>query len=267
MQQQRKRKLTVLAKPGAQNYVVTDTLSEGLTPPVAAEVAVSAGAGNYAVDVTGQVITVTFEQDYLDTITADTTITIEYTATLNGNAVVATGSNDNTAKLTWGHNNDSNYTEDEAKVWTAEVQVNKETGEGEPLEGAGFVVKNSENKYYKVDAEGNVTWVDDIEAATMYETGKDGKLSSKFEGLTVGSYTLVEKQVPAGYNKLDDVTFTITNGDYSAGNLSQEKTVVNNAGTTMPETGGMGTTILYIVGAALVLGAGAVLVTRRKADR
>ena len=113
--------IVIVAKPGAQNYVLTDTMDNGLTPPAATGVSVMAGTtdlktqetvagtADATVSVSGQIITVNFAQAYLDTITANTTITVTYTATLNDAAVVATGSNDNTARLTWGHDNNTNY--------------------------------------------------------------------------------------------------------------------------------------------------------------
>jgi len=255
-------KLTVQAKPGAENYVVTDTLSAGLTPPAANAVTVSSGSGTYSVSVTGQVIKVEFTKAYLDSLTANTAITIEYTATLNDKAVTGEAGNDNTAKLTWGHDNDENYSEDEAKVYTAQVSVNKKDDSGAPLEGAGFVVKNSDNKYYKLDG-GTVTWVTSIDAADEHTSNASGAVAA-FTGLKNGTYTLVEKTVPDGFNKLADTEFTIKNDDYTAANLVKTEEVTNNRGTELPSTGGIGTTIFYIVGAVLVAGAAIILVTRRK---
>ena len=59
-------------------------------------------------------------------------------------------------------------------------------------------------------------------------------------------------------------TFTIAKGDYTTTNLEQTATVTNNSGEELPSTGGIGTTIFYIIGAILVIGAGVVLVTRRR---
>ena len=95
-------------------------------------------------------------------------------------------------------------------------------------------------------------------------TGEDGKLLTKFEGLANGTYTLVESTVPDGYNKLADTTVTIADSDVTLTNLSQAITVVNKAGSELPSTGGIGTTIFYVIGAILVLGAGVLLVTRRR---
>jgi LPXTG-motif cell wall-anchored protein len=138
------------------------------------------------------------------------------------------------------------------------------------LAGAGFVIQNSQNKYYKLTTEttGGVTtnvveWVDSIDDATEYTSDADGKVTA-FTGLANGTYTLIEKTVPKGYNKAADSTFTIVEKDYTAGNLEQATEVVNNGGAELPSTGGSGTTMLYIIGAILLVGAGILLVTRRR---
>ena len=134
-----------------------------------------------------------------------------------------------------------------------------------PLAGAGFVLKNSEGKYYKLD-NGAVTWVDSINDATEYLTDDTGALAdgAKFTGLASGTYALEEKTVPAGYNKADDTPITITANDYTTPNLVQTADVENESGTVLPSTGGIGTTIFYVVGSVLVLGAAVVLIVRRR---
>ena len=230
--------IEVTAKPGAENYVVTDTLDAGLTPPAATGVTVKAGntdlkaqetksgTKDATVAVSGQVITVTFSNDYLNTLTADTVLTIEYTATLNGSAVVASSSNDNTAKLEWGHKPTKDYTEDESKVWAAKVGVDKRVGEssGDPLKGATFVLKKGD-LFYK-NTNGVVTWVTEQSQATTHTTGEDGKLDADFTGLANGTYTLVETVVPDGYNKTDDTTITIEDADVTTENLAQTAVVM-----------------------------------------
>ena len=142
---------------------------------------------------------------------------------------------------------------------------------------AGFVVKNASNEYYKLtttNGVSEVTWYtlaegETLEAAiaankiTEYTSNAQGAVTA-FTGLGNGTYTLVESTVPSGYNKAADSTFTIAGNDYTTANLEQATTVVNNSGSVLPSTGGMGTTIFYIIGAILVIGAGVVLVTRRR---
>ncbi len=105
--------------------------------------------------------------------------------------------------------------------------------------------------------------------------GADGKLT--FSGLGAGTYTLTETTVPAGYNKAEDVTFTIsfsaTTKKFASNNpnvvLDSDNnvfntTIVNQAGTKLPATGGIGTVIFYVLGTILLIGCGVVLVSKRR---
>ena len=111
-----------------------------------------------------------------------------------------------------------------------------------------------------------------------------------FKGLDDGEYKLTETQTPAGYNTIAPITFTVTaehasvltdinkaleslTGTKKSGEIkltpveadgSLTTNIENKAGSTLPETGGMGTTILYVVGAILVIGAGILLVTKKR---
>jgi fimbrial isopeptide formation D2 family protein/LPXTG-motif cell wall-anchored protein len=269
-------KLTVKAQPGAENYIVTDTLSAGLTAPGKDDVTVAATgltSAGYSVDVTGQVITVTFTKAYLDTIDTETTITIEYDAVVNNAAVIGEEGNPNTVTLQYGHSPDSagkpgTTTSDGSTVYVAQFSLTKSDGTN-GLAGAGFVLMNSDGKYYKNDGSNNITWVDSSGQATMYTSGNDGKLNGTFRGLPNGTYTLVEKVVPDGYNALDpnddSLKFTIEDTDYTNSNLMQSGVVVNHSGQELPSTGGIGTKIFYALGAVLVIGAGVVLVSRKRA--
>ncbi|MBQ9027921.1 MAG: SpaH/EbpB family LPXTG-anchored major pilin [Lachnospiraceae bacterium] len=260
--------LTISAKPGAENYVVTDTLPEGLTPPAASGVIVSSGDGTYSVEVTGQVITVTFTKDYLDRITTPTNITITYDAVLNGNAVSGETGNENTVELKYGDDPDNKST-DSSKVFAAKIAVIKNDGNGRALPGAIFALKNSDGKYYSKDATtGDVTWVDKVENATKYTSGAEGTLDGEFTGLSDGSYVLEEVKAPDGYNEIDpddpSLKITINEKEYDKTNLEKSTTVINNAGTELPSTGGMGTTLFYVIGGVLVIGAAVLLIAKRR---
>ena len=82
------------------------------------------------------------------------------------------------------------------------------------------------------------------------------------------TYTLKETKVPDGYNQAEDITVngsSLTKVDKAIAELTLYKeTVVNQQGAVLPSTGGIGTTIFYVIGAILVIGAGVVLVTRRR---
>ena len=109
----------------------------------------------------------------------------------------------------------------------------------------------------------DITWVPKIEDATELMTTEASNVIA-FTGLADGSYTLIEKTVPAGYNKAKDETFTIVAHNYEAANLIQAATVINKAGSLLPSTGGMGTTLFYIIGSILVVGAAILLVAKKR---
>ena len=250
--------VTIKKVKGATNYVFHDVMSAGLQYNNDVAVDPAAVVDN-TTTASGDTVTVTFKNDELAKLADNTDITITYSATVTSDALSKDPAN-NTATLDYG---DGHTTEmDQVKVYNAKFTVTKEDGDKKPLEGAGFVVKNADGKYYKL-ANNVVTWVDSIDDATEYTSDANGAVTA-FTGLANGTYTLVEKTVPDGYNKAADSTFTIAEGDYTTTNLEQAATVTNNAGTELPSTGGIGTTIFYIIGAILVIGAGVVLVTRRR---
>ncbi len=152
--------------------------------------------------------------------------------------------------------------------------------------------------YYKWDTTNNtISWQTTLAAGDEFVTGTDGKLTQKIRGLGSGTYYLQETAAPQGYNPLDhdipvvititedttkkppEVTVTakvdgedadITNGtiQLTASQSSAQPvatgTIGNAAGTVLPSTGGIGTTLFYVIGTILVLGAGVVLVTKRR---
>ena len=104
--------------------------------------------------------------------------------------------------------------------------------------------------------------------------GDDGKVT--FTGLGAGEYTLTETQTPAGYNTEAPITFTVTfdpstkefncdNDDIAVSGSKLSTTVVNQKGNTLPTTGGMGTTLFYVLGTLMALGACVVLISRKRA--
>lgn len=231
----------------------------------------------------------------------DADIKIDFTAKLNKNAVIGLPGNVNKSKLTYTnspnatdeHDSTSDTPEDKVVVFTYELDVTKVDGADttKKLKDAEFVLKNADGKFLKVDANGKVEgWVAAQADATTLKTPENGKIV--IIGLDEGTYSLVETKAPANYNKLTNpIELKITadyledrqNWDGTADGIralkievdGEEKTgntttgivatdVINNAGTVLPSTGGMGTTIFYIVGAVLVIGAGVLLVTRRR---
>ena len=228
------------------------------------------------------------------TVTANSNITVEFEAKLTGdNVVVGTPGNPNEAKLEYNNNP---YYEGDGKpdktgetpwdkvvVFTYVLNANKVDGQGNALEGAGFTLYK-----YDKETEAYVAVGDEITGVTTFT----------FNGLDAGKYKLVETTVPAGYNKADDIEFTIE-ATYdtdkadpkltglvvkdASGNVISEGeelvfgTVVtdgsvntdieNLTGAELPETGGIGTTMFYVIGAILVVGAAVVMITRKRMSR
>lgn len=127
--------------------------------------------------------------------------------------------------------------------------------------------------YYKADeTSGEVTWVAEADrdtAATKVITDADGAAS--FDGIANGTYKLEETAAPAGYNLLTEpVTVTVNGATATADNLSAltvTKQIENNTGSLLPSTGGVGTTMMFIVGGALALGAAVLFVTKKRMSK
>ena len=158
------------------------------------------------------------------------------------------------------------------------------TEEG-PTDDNAASYDSTTQKYEKVTVVTKDTVATEIN--TVGYTNADGVLT--FAGLNAGEYVITELVAPSGYNLLkDSITITITeNADFSNANWTvTEKvgdkdaktlaagadnlfsfTVENNSGTELPCTGGMGTTLFYILGGLLVVGAGVVLVTKKRMSK
>lgn len=277
---------------GNYYYAFHDTMSDGLT----------FDAGSVKVTVDGTEITegyevvtenltdgCTFEVRFADlkkiaSVKAGSEITVAYHAVLNEDAVIGSAGNSNKAKLEYSNNPYGDGTgetpEDKVTVFTYELKANKVDKDGEALAGAGFTL-------YKFDKETNdyVPVREEITGVTTFS----------FAGQDAGQYKLVETTVPAGYNKADDVIFTVeavydtvsdnpqlkklvvkdTDGnvisdgenpvfavDMTSGMAATN--VVNLSGTELPETGGIGTKIFYTIGAVLMISAAVFMVFRKR---
>jgi fimbrial isopeptide formation D2 family protein/LPXTG-motif cell wall-anchored protein len=272
---------------GAYNYTFTDTMTKGLTLDASSVKVYVVNSGAKVADETSDVnsacgtvtadnqtneniadITVVFDDAWLKT-NWEKDIVIQYSATVNKDAVIADASNPNTAKITYGNKDNPLTNEDTADVYSAKITVKKVDGENKALEGAGFKLKNSDNKWYVI-TDGIVSWADTEAGGTeilpVKGTGTQTDAVASFTGLADGTYTLVETTVPGGYNKAPDKTVTIDPAKENnwTTELTVESTVTNNQGTELPSTGGIGTTIFYIVGGVMVAGAVVFLLTKRR---
>ena len=119
------------------------------------------------------------------------------------------------------------------------------------------------------DAEGKVTigWTQNIEDENVYKAITDENGKASFEGLKEGRYTLVEIEAPEGYNLLENgEEFDLNAPEEGNDTLTMVygSTISNNKGTLLPSTGGIGTTIFYVVGGVLVVVAGILLITKKR---
>lgn len=113
------------------------------------------------------------------------------------------------------------------------------------------------------------------------EVGPDGVV--RFVGLGAGTYTITETKTPSGYNTLDPVeveieftespaegsyhwSTTSTGATYNSTTGVFEMTIVNQQGSELPETGGIGTMVFYVLGTLLVVGCGIVLISKRRME-
>ena len=260
-------------------YLITDTMSEGLTFQKDAKVTVggtdvtSACTITYDVDSNANKFTVSIPvMNY--TIGAE--IKVTYTAVTNDNAVTVISKN--SATLTYSNNPTDSESKtatpkDEETVYSAKLVIDKyqKDDESKKLANAKFVLKNAEGKYYKYtaateSAAAKVEWVENQTDATEVTTDNNG--AAAFNGLKDGTYYLVETAAPAGYNLLANEVEVTINGakatEVDLSSLTATAKVENSTGTTIPETGGIGTTIFYVAGGLLVLGAVILLITKKR---
>ncbi len=265
---------SITKKAGAENYVFHDKMSTGLTYNNDAKVyvngtEVAASATTYTIgSLDGDTLTITFKNSFINSLADETEIVIKYSATVNSDALQLDPAK-NTAYLNYGDENGENSTPvKETEVYNAKISVFKTDDEDKPLAGAGFVLKNSDGQYYTL-VNNDIVWVDSVDAADEHISDAEGNVPA-FTGLCDGTYTLVEKTVPAGYNGTADQEIVIKGANatetevFSSSNLIQSATVVNEEGAVLPSTGGIGTTIFYIVGSVMLLAAAIVLIARRR---
>ncbi len=280
---------TINAKPGAQKYVLHDKMSKGLTlNPESITVAEPDGLtkgqdaanGDYHVVTTGLsdgcTFEVVFHQSYLDTITANTDIVVTYSAVVNENAEVSPTGNSNETKLEYGEANspeDKFTPPSETETYTFKVDVVKTDDKNKVLDGAQFKLydaKTDGNEIALVQvSDGVYRLAEEGETGVNYITTVNGQLEIKgFDANT--NYYLEETKAPDGYNKLAErvdiavkdanLNATVDNGIWDNGGVH----IVNKTGSLIPSTGGMGTTIFYIIGGVLVAAAGIFFVIRRR---
>lgn len=267
-------KVEIKVADGAQTYTVTDTMSKGLTfnnssLKVTANDVVTT---DYTLTSTTNGFTLVLPETYVSTLTKGTTIIVTYNATLNKDAVIDGDGNANEVKLSYGNHQNTVP----SKVTTKSYQFDLVKVDGTTnklLDGAEFELADGETKLsfvkdtagnYRVAAAGE-------DGATTTITVKNGKVN--IYGLAGKTYTLTETKAPDGYNKLvtsetvnladgSKTHATIVDSVYKDGGVVVE----NHAGTVLPSTGGMGTTLFYVIGGGLMVAAVVLLVTKKRME-
>lgn len=270
-------------KKGAANYVLHDTMDAGLTldktsiKVVVNDAVVTESETTYAVKTEQgdkKDSDCTFEIVFADAYVAELagkTIVVTYNATLNSKAVVGGTGNNNDTYLKYG--NDNNTTHGKTTTYTYEFDVVKTNDADQLLEGAVFSLYTSEDAptpmnlvavskgVYRLPTTGETASVIQFTA---------GKVT--IQGLANGDYYLEEITAPKGYNKLDHrVKITINNANLKANTTENTYTdggvkVENKAGTTLPGTGGIGTTIFYLIGGGLMVAAAVLLIAKKRME-
>ncbi|MBQ9913884.1 MAG: isopeptide-forming domain-containing fimbrial protein [Clostridia bacterium] len=284
--QQVNYKSTVTVGVGATNYVMHDTMEAGLTFNNDVVVKLADGtavdAANYTVvypATDGHTFDVTFKNDFIAGLAKGTQFTVYYSATLNENANIVTEGNDNTVYLSYGEDSTWETAEHKTTTYTWKMDVLKFAKDGETQ------IKLAGAKFQLLGADGNAIKFSEVAGAAVptYKVDADGAIDTittdangKFElvGLDEGAYKLHETEAPAGYNKLAadlDVVITSTYDEdaltaaYKINNADPATIEVENkTGGLLPETGGIGTTIFYVVGIVMMLGAGIVLISKKR---
>ena len=275
-------KTTVHAKKGAQNYVVHDVMESSLDfTEDSIEIESLTKGTDYTVETNaadGCTFEITFTKSYLDTITEDTDIVITYSAILTEKAEISTDSNDNTTWLEYGEKNKTE--EDFTKTYSFKFDIVKTDKDNKIINGAEFELYDAATGGNKIEvvAEGNGVYHIATSAEKAADSYKDATITAgqaTIKGMDADTtYYLEETVAPAGYNKLTERKAVIIEKEnliaavetidnvvtYQEGGVQ----VINQTGSVLPGTGGMGTTIFYVIGGVLVLGAVVLLVTRKR---
>lgn len=238
-----------------------------------------------------EVVTSTTDGDTFDVVFSDlkkissvkagSTITVEYTSKLNDKAVLGATGNPNTMHLEFSNNPNAGGQGETGKtpdstviVFTYKTVINKVDNNKNPLKDAEFKLE----KKIKGANGAEDTWKE------IAVVKNDAGTTFTFTGLDDGEYRLTETKTPSGYNSIDPITFKVTathennelkelNGEKVTGEItftsnttdgSLTTNIVNKKGSSLPSTGGMGTTIFYVAGLAIMAAAGILLISRKR---
>lgn len=276
---------TITITGNVKNVVLHDKMEKGLTfDNNSVKVRVDNGdvaVSNYTLTTSnlsdGCTFEIEFKDDYIANLPAGTQIIVTYSASLNENAVIGTTGNKNDTWLKYG--NGGSVT-DETKTCSYSFDLVKTDNSNKLLAGAQFELYTNKNCTDKVALvrDGNDYRV---ASATEKETTNFTSaviVSNDISKITVNglkgetSYWLKEIKAPEGYNELEEPYKFIMGADNMSATLNGTQWgdggvhVINNAGAVLPSTGGMGTTVFYVVGGGLMAVAVVLLVTKKRME-
>lgn len=279
-------KTTIHAKKGAQKYVLHDTMTDGLTFNGSVQVKVNNANLNADTDYTfttssgdGCAFHVALTDSYCNSITDDKDIEVYYSATVNKNAVKSNVETNETW-LDYGEGHETTKDSTKTKIYQFDlVKYTKVDETKHLLDGAEFKLyedqdKNTVVKFVYDNTTQTYRVADSSEAGDATIKVEGGKVT--LTGLKKKTYYLEETQEPRGYNKLNGLQ-TVNLGEsgfvptasvnqtaktYTDGGYGVE----NNAGTTLPTTGGIGTTIFYLIGGGLMVAAAVLLIAKKRME-
>ena len=273
-------KVTIKVAKGSSGYELTDTMSDSLTfnsssLKVTANGADATASSDYTLDSTEHGFKLVFKDSYIGNLAENAEITVTYNATLNEKAAVGDTGNGNTnsAALTYGNNKSVTNT---TTTRTYEFDLLKVDGaDHKLLNGAEFKLYDAENGgsvIKVVPVAGGYRVANGDETGAVDTIKVNGKVH--ISGLDKTTYWLEETKAPDGYNKLTErKPVNLTNGSNNTTLTSDTWSeadhgvaVENNAGAILPGTGGMGTTLFYVIGGGLMVAAVVLLITKKRME-
>ena len=278
------------------NYVLHDQMSKGLTfkeNSIAVKVNDTL-ITNYTVEYTNT-DKCTFEISFPNgTLHTNDTVVVTYSATINNDAVVGTTGNENETWLKYGDNGETTHGKTKTYTWSFNIfkYFTDSNNDMQYLADVEFVLYRKDNtanktEYAQFNSNNKLTgWTEAENEATKLKTNATSTVA--VEGLDAGTYFLKETATPVGFNgltsdvevQIDSSCNTLSGATYTVKykmanandedftDTDDEKVVPieNNRGTTLPSTGGIGTTIFYIVGGGLMVAAAILLITKKRME-
>lgn len=276
------------------NYVLHDKMSNGLTFKTDSIVVKKNDAifTDYTKETPndGCTFEIKFNEGSLHT---NDKVVVTYSATINSNAVVGTAGNENETWLKYGNNGETTHGRTKTYTWKFNIfkYFTDSNDKMQYLADVEFVLYRKNNttdpaEYAKFDSNNKLTgWTKNESEAGKLRTNATSNVC--VEGLDEGTYFLKETATPGGFNGLtSDVEVqitgscnTLTGANYAVEykmvneegftDTDDEEKVVpieNKRGTTLPGTGGIGTTIFYVVGGGLMVAAAILLITKKRME-